>query len=66
MWVSHNIQSTSATLRTDMFRLLPFLCQYIGTESDKDPSQYCLKVRERERRKKGSVREREKERERKR
>ena len=43
MWITNTIKSSSATLRTDLFRLMPFLCQYIGTEhDDKDPSQHCL------------------------
>ena len=36
---------SSATLSTELFRLMPYLCQFTGTERDQDVAQACLQVR---------------------
>ena len=35
---------SSASLQEEMFQLLPYLCQFIGTENDQDVSQSCLQA----------------------
>jgi len=32
------------TISTELFRLMPYLCQFIGTERDQDVAQACLQV----------------------
>lgn len=38
------IQSTSSSVTEELFEFLPFLCQFLGTESNKKASQTCLKA----------------------
>jgi len=44
LWILHQIRISSATLSVEMFRMLPYLCQFIGTETDQDVSQSCLQA----------------------
>ena len=44
LWVCHSIRLSSGTLDPILYQLLPYMCQYIGTESDQDVSQSCLKA----------------------
>jgi hypothetical protein len=42
MWLVFRM--SSVTISTEMFRLMPYLCQFIGTERDQDVAQACLQV----------------------
>jgi len=44
LWVMHQIRQSSATVSTELFRLLPYLCQFIGTETDQDVAQTSLQA----------------------
>ena len=44
LWVCHTIRLSSTTVDPVMYELLPYMCQYIGTESDQDVSQSCLQA----------------------
>ena len=44
LWICHQIRLSSASLDPELFKLLPYLCQFIGTETDQDVSQACLQV----------------------
>jgi proteasome activator subunit 4 len=44
LWILNQIKISSATITEEMFRILPFLCQFIGTETDQDVSQSCLQA----------------------
>ena len=43
-WLPSYIQSTSACIPAEYYQLLPFFCQFIGTETDEEVSQACLKA----------------------
>jgi proteasome activator subunit 4 len=44
LWICHQIRLSSASLDPALFELLPYLCQFIGTETDQDVSQACLQA----------------------
>jgi len=44
LWVCHSIRLSSSSLSPSMLKLLPYFCQFIGTESDQDVSQACLQA----------------------
>ena len=44
LWVCHTIRLSSTTVDPVLYELLPYMCQYIGTESDQDVSQSCLQA----------------------
>jgi len=44
LWLTNQIRNFSSTMSVEMFRLLPYLCQFIGTEKDQDVSQSCLQA----------------------
>lgn len=44
LFVTQYIQTSAASLNPNLYRLLPFLCQFIGTEKNQDISQACLKA----------------------
>ena len=44
LWLPSYIQSTSACIPVEYYQLLPFFCQFIGTETDEEVSQACLKA----------------------
>jgi len=44
LWICHQIRLSSASLDPALIQLLPFLCQFIGTETDQDVSQACLQA----------------------
>jgi len=44
LWLTNQIRNFSSTMSVEMFRLLPYLCQFIGTEKDIDVSQSCLQA----------------------
>ena len=43
LWITQYIQSTSASLRQEMYLALPYLCQFVGNETGQEVSQTCLK-----------------------
>ena len=43
LWITQYIQTTSASLRQDMYLALPYLCQFVGNETGQEVSQTCLK-----------------------
>ena len=43
-WIMDDISATSATFNPAVLKLMPFLSQYVGTETGKESSQYCLKA----------------------
>ena len=43
LWVTQYIQSTSTSLRKEVYTLLPFFCQFVGNETGQEVSQTCLK-----------------------
>jgi len=43
LFVTQYIQSTSTSLRKDLYKLLPFFCQFVGNETGQEVSQTCLK-----------------------
>jgi len=44
LWICHQIRLSSSSLDPILFELLPYLCQFIGTERDQDVSQSCLQA----------------------
>jgi len=44
LWLCHQIRLSSVSVDPVLFQLLPYLCQFIGTESDQDVSQACLQA----------------------
>ena len=44
LWICHQIRLSSASLDPALFELLPYLCQFIGTETDQDVSQAYLQA----------------------
>jgi len=44
LWICHQIRLSSSSLDPVLFELLPYLCQFIGTERDQDVSQSCLQA----------------------
>jgi len=44
LWICHQIRLSSVSLDPVLFELLPYLCQFIGTETDQDVSQACLQA----------------------
>jgi len=44
LWICHQIRVSSVSLQEEMFQILPYLCQFIGTERDQDVSQSCLQA----------------------
>jgi len=44
LWICHQIRVSSVSVQEEMFQLLPYLCQFIGTERDQDVSQSCLQA----------------------
>ena len=44
LWVCHTIRLSSSTVDPILYELLPYMCQYIGTESDQGVSQSCLQA----------------------
>jgi len=44
LWICHQIRLSSASLDPVLYSLLPYLCQFIGTERDQDVSQSCLQA----------------------
>merc|ERR1712136_625315 len=44
LWILNQVRISCATISTEMFRMLPYLCQFIGTEHDQDVSQSCLQA----------------------
>ena len=42
VWLSEIIFTSSATVSKSYYDLLPFFCQYVGTETDQEVSQACL------------------------
>ena len=44
LWVCHTIRLSSTTVDPVLYELLPYMCQYIGTESDQGVSQACLQA----------------------
>ena len=44
VWLSEIIFTSSATVSKSYYDLLPFFCQFIGTETDQEVSQACLRA----------------------
>jgi len=44
LWICHHIRLSSSSLDPILFNLLPYFCQFIGTERDQDVSQACLQA----------------------
>ena len=40
----HQIRQSTATVSSQLFRLLPYFCQFIGTETEQDVAQTSLQV----------------------
>lgn len=43
LFVTQYIQSTSTSIRAEVYQLLPYFCQFVGNETDQEVSQTCLK-----------------------
>ena len=44
LWLCHTLQLSSSAVDPVLYELLPYMCQYIGTESDQGVSQACLQA----------------------
>ena len=44
LWLCHTIRLSSSAVDPVLYELLPYMCQYIGTESDQGVSQACLQA----------------------
>jgi hypothetical protein len=44
VWLAEIIYTSSASVSKDYYDLLPFFCQFIGTETDQEVSQACLRA----------------------
>lgn len=42
--ITQYIQTTSTSLKPEIYQVLPYFCQFIGNETGKDVSQTCLKA----------------------
>lgn len=44
LWVCHTIRTSSSSFDPILYELLPYMCQFIGTECDQGVSQSCLQA----------------------